>query len=236
MKDISNIELLGDSILQGIQVNESSKRYVKKNEIDTNLLEKKFHLLFRNDSHFGCTVTKGATILDKLFHKGLSVDAIIMDFGGNDCDFDWAKISDNPNEVHTPKTPIDRFLEEYRDLIKNIKDQGIVPILTTLPPLEPHRFYDWWCGKLNKENIMKWLGDVSTIYHYQENYSNQVKKLAEEENVPIVPIREAFLAHGNVPSLICMDGTHPNTNGQKVITEAFHDFFNHFNIRSLSLT
>ena len=228
MRTLSTIELLGDSVLQGIQVNPENKRYYKKNDINTALLSKQFKLQFQNDSRFGCTVTKGSKILTKLLDNGLSCDAIVMDFGGNDCDFKWAEIAANPDGSFTPHTPIQLFLKEYKQIIQKLKSCGITPILTTLPPLEPQRFFDWWCGTLNKDNVLKWLGSIATIYQHQEHYSSQVAMLAAKENVPLIDIRAAFLAHGSVDTLICEDGTHPNSNGQRIITDAFYTFFEHY--------
>jgi lysophospholipase L1-like esterase len=157
-----------------------------------------------------------------------------MDFGGNDCDYKWEEIAANPDGSFHPNTPVDQFITEYTKLIKTIKNNHIVPILTTLPPLEPQRFFDWWCQNLNKENVMKWLGSIKQIYNHQALYSSCVEEIAKKENVPLLDIRSAFLKSSNVGSLICEDGTHPNSNGQKVITEVFQEFF-HTNLLQKSL-
>jgi lysophospholipase L1-like esterase len=222
---LTNIQLFGDSILKGIQVNPTSKRYYTKNDIDLPMLSERFSLSIQNDSHFGCTVTKGDKILSRKLESGLNFDAVIMDFGGNDCDFNWNEIAANPDGNYQPNTPLPDFILEYRAIIQKLKANGIVPILTTLPPLEPQRFFDWWCQNLNKVNIMKWLGSITAIYSQQEKYSRQVEQLAKEENVPLVDIRGAFLNHGRIDTLMCEDGTHPNSEGQKIITEAFLNFF-----------
>ncbi len=234
MKQIKKIEVLGDSILKGIQVNPENKRYYTKNDIDMNMLSSMYSLTITNDSRFGCTVTKGSQLITKKLEKGLEFDAIVMDFGGNDCDYKWEEIAANPNRCFKPNTPLDLFITEYTKLIRTIKNNHIVPILTTLPPLEPQRFFDWWCQNLNKENVMKWLGSIKQIYDHQASYSSCVEEIARKESIPLVDIRSAFLIHGNVGSLICEDGTHPNSKGQKVITEAFENFL-HNNLIQNSL-
>jgi lysophospholipase L1-like esterase len=230
MKQIERIEVLGDSILKGIQVNPENKRYYTKNDFNINKLSSMYSLTITNDSRFGCTVTKGSQLISKKLEKGMAFDAIVMDFGGNDCDYKWEEIAANPSGDFKPNTPLDLFVAEYTKLIKTIKNNHIVPILTTLPPLEPQRFFDWWCQNLNKENVMKWLGSIKTIYNHQAMYSSCVEEIARKENVPLVDIRSAFLKNDHVENLICEDGTHPNSNGQKVITEAFQEFF-HKNLR-----
>ena len=53
------IEVFGDSILKGIQVNAFNKRYHVDNNIDVDMLSKKFSLDIVNRSRLGHTVTKG---------------------------------------------------------------------------------------------------------------------------------------------------------------------------------
>lgn len=224
MKHFEKIEVLGDSILKGVQVNPKNKKYYIKNDIDVAMLSKLYNLNITNESRFGCTVIKGARIITQKLEKGLDCDVLVMDFGGNDCDFKWSDIAENPEGSYKPNTPIELFRAEYTNLIKKIKQKNIVPILTTLPPLEPQRFFDWWCGNLNKDNVLKWLGSVEKIYKHQEEYSACIKEIAQKENVLVVDIRTAFLKAGNIGNLICEDGTHPNSRGQQIITTAFKDF------------
>jgi len=222
--DETNIQIIGDSILQGVQVNPENKKYYVKNEIDFVSLEEEFHCTVKNNAKFGCTVTKGAKILDKLISKGLECSAVIMDFGGNDCDFIWSDVADSPHNEWLPKIPLNEFLEEYRKIIHTLKERGIIPILCSLPPLEPQRFFDWWCRDLNKKNVLSFLGEIRTIYNHQEKYSNAVIELAREENVPLIDIRSEFMKEDDIGKLICEDGTHPNSDGQKVITRAIEMF------------
>ena len=109
-------------------------------------------------------------------------------------------------------------------MIRRVRSHGIRPILTNLPPLDSERFFNWWCGDLDKEAVMRWLGDVGNIYVWQERYSRAVERLAREENVPLVDVRGAFLDYGHLEQTLCADGTHPNTVGQGLITKAFQDF------------
>lgn len=40
----------------------------------------------------------------------------------------------------------------------------------------------------------------------------------------LVDVRGAFLDHGHLEQTLCADGTHPNTLGQGLITQAFQEF------------
>jgi hypothetical protein len=73
-----------------------------------------------------------------------------------------------------------------------------------------------------------WLGEIKNIYYHQESYSKTIEKIALDKHVPLVDIRGEFLKSGNVNALLCEDGTHPNTSGQKIIETSFNKFANGF--------
>ena len=225
-KNFRKIEVFGDSILKGIQLNSENKKYVIDNNIDVEMISKKHDIEIVNCSKFGCTIGKGKVLLEKSLEKGMVCDAIVMEFGGNDCDFNWKDVAENPDKDHVPHTPLDIFIKTYSEMIDLLKKKGIQPILTTLPPIDPQRFFDWFCNGLNKENVLKWLGSINTIYRHQETYSRAVEKIAKDSNCLLVDLRGAFLGKRRVENLLCEDGIHPNTEGQKVITQAFSEFAN----------
>jgi len=200
-------------------------RYHINNQIDVDMIENAHPLDIKNFSKFGCTVAKGRMLIEKrLSGKEPFCRAIIMDFGGNDCDHNWREVAERPDDEHLPNTPLNLFEETYRNIIARLKENGIRPILTTLPPLDAQRFFDWFCQGLNKANVLKWLGSVEAIYRWQESYSRAVERIAAETDTLLVDLRGAFLKQRKLEHLLCEDGTHPNTEGQKVITQAFLEF------------
>ena len=178
----------------------------------------------RNDAHFGATCVKGTKLLDRLLASGRPCQAVVMDFGGNDCDFRWRDIAADPAGTHLPAVPLPEFRERYRGMVRRLREAGIQPILMNLPPLLSQWFFDWWFRDLDQAAVRTWLGDVSNIYAHQERYSRTVESLAREEDVPLVDVRGAFLAHGHLETLLCEDGTHPNSTGQALIGQAFRKF------------
>ena len=221
---IRKIEVFGDSILKGIQVNPFNKRYHVDNNIDVDMLSERYSLDIVNRSKLGCTVTKGKKMLDKYLDAAPDCAAILMDFGGNDCDFDWKSISENPDAEHDPNTPISIFIKVYTEIVAKIMEKGIRPVITNLPPLEPQRYFDWFCKGLNRENILRWLEGVNTIYRYQELYSKTVEEIARSTGSLLVDLRGAFLNERYLGRFLCEDGIHPNTAGQRLITQEFERF------------
>ena len=220
-----SVKVFGDSILKGVQLNCENNRYCINNSIDIQRISEDFSLDIENLSHFGYTITAGERLLSSRLEKGMTCDVILMDYGGNDCDFRWKEISENPTSNHFPNTSIELFEETYKRIISVLKNKGITPIITTLPPIDPQRYFDWFCSdKLDKKNILSWLGDVNTIYRYQENYSRCIEKIATDTNTDCIDLRGAFLSNRRIDDLLCEDGIHPNTKGQKVMEKAFIDF------------
>lgn len=225
MSFAKSVKILGDSILKGVQLNSENNRYCINNNIDVKKISETYSLDIENLSHFGYTISSGEKLLRSRLEKGMTCDAVIMDYGGNDCDFKWQQISDDPTAIHMPNTPLDVFEISYKRIIALLKERGITPILTTLPPIDPQKYFNWFCAdKLNRENILSWLGGVNTIYRYQENYSRAIEKIAKEAEVDCIDLRGAFLSCRRIDDLLCEDGIHPNTNGQKVIEGAFMAF------------
>jgi len=226
MEQQHKIEVFGDSILKGVQLDDENKRYHVDNNIDVSMLEEKFKLNISNFSKFGCTISKALSLIEKRIRKGeLQCDAVVLNLGGNDCDFDWKAVSEFPDADHQPNTPLDVFYEKYCKIIEYLKENGIHPIITTLPPLDAQKFFNWFCGGLDKKaNVIKWLGTVESIYRWTENYSRTVENIAAETGALLVDLRGAFLKHRKLEHLLCADGTHPNTEGQRVITQSFLEF------------
>ncbi|MDR1539845.1 MAG: SGNH/GDSL hydrolase family protein [Clostridiales bacterium] len=223
MDTIRKVGVFGDSILKGIQLDSKTKKYCVKNCIDLEKIGEKHSVSIDNFSMFGCTIHKGSIMLQRRLEKR-AFDIVVLEYGGNDCDFNWKEISERPYDKHIPNTPLMVFIETYKNMINILRGKCIETIITTLPPLEPQRFFDWFCRDLNKDNILKWLGGVNTIYRFQEQYSHAIEYIAYETNTLLVDIRSAFLRNFRIDELLCEDGAHPNSYGHQVITDVFLNF------------
>ncbi len=226
MRLLKNIMIFGDSIMKGVILSESDARYRISPVIGIDSLARRFDLNIENRSRFGCTLEKGIGILRRDVERAGDCGAVILEYGGNDCDFDWAQVAAEPECEHLPNTPIEQFTELYSGAIEFLRSRGIVPVLTTLPPLCSERYLDWICRSgLSKESILSWLGDVNAIYRFQERYSRAIVELSERFGTPLIDLRSAFLAERRMEMLYCTDGIHPNEKGQQVIQSTFADFF-----------
>ena len=147
-----------------------------------------------------------------------------MEFGGNDCDYNWREISENPDKEHYSKSSITQFIEIYSYLIDELKRIGKEPILLSLPPIDSTKYFDYISKKLNADNILKWMeGNKQFLTNWHERYNIEVFKLAINKDIPIIDITSKFLEIKNYSNLLCDDGIHPNEKGHKIIAEAIKE-------------
>lgn len=217
MMDVKDICVFGDSIGKGVVLHPITYRYeiIKTNIEQFFGINRKLHI--QNYSMFGCTVTKALSLIKRRAAELKNYQYVFLELGGNDCDFAWREIAEEPDNEHLPKTPLPSFRAQYQQVVNEIRSNGSSPVILTLPPLEPNRFFSWVSRGLSGDNILKWLGDVTMIYRWQEMYNLEVMKLATTMDVPIIDIRSAFLTKNHYQDLICIDGIHPNSAGYDLI-------------------
>lgn len=217
---IDSICIFGDSIMKGVIFDAIKGRYIfLKNSFLNILGMRNSNVKVDNYAKFGCTITVGKQLIEKHAAELPGYEYTALEFGGNDCDFDWKAVSENPDALHIPKTPIDEFEKYYCEIIDSVVKTGSKPVLFSLPPLNAHRYFSWISRGLNAENILHWLGDEEHIYRWHEMYNIAVLKLAAVKNVTLIDIRKAFLETRNYLGLLCEDGIHPNEAGHALISE-----------------
>lgn len=217
---IDSICIFGDSIMKGVIFDAIKGRYIfLKNSFLNILGMRNSNIKVENYAKFGCTITVGKKLIEKHAAELSGYKYTALEFGGNDCDFDWKAISENPDGIHIPKTPIDEFEKYYSEIIDSVADMGSTPVLFSLPPLNARRYFSWISRGLNAENILRWLGDEEHIYRWHEMYNIAVVKLAAIKDVRLIDIRRAFLETRDYLGLLCEDGIHPNEAGHALICE-----------------
>lgn len=213
---MKNISILGDSIAKGIILDDS--RYRRCETSFVNMFGEKTQCLINNFSLFGCTVTKGFQIFNRQQKKISSSDIVLTEFGGNDCDFDWEAISENPCGDFNPKTSLEEFSVLYKNIIRQLKNAKKKTVMMNLPPLDDKKYFNWISRERNSSNILQWLGgNTHFIYRWHEMYNNALYAIAAETNVKIIDIRSEFLRLKNYSDFLCDDGIHPNSEGHKLI-------------------
>ena len=217
----NRILVCGDSITRGVIFDETKKRYTNTKNAVTDGVAQKMELEIDNVSKFGNTVKKAINS----FKKAISLKKykyVLFELGGNDCDFNWRAVASDPEGVHVPNTDYREYKDVLTEMIKTARDNGIIPILATLPPIDAHKYFNWISGFSDdaKPSILSWLGNVNQIYWWQEKYNTGMLQVANETHCQVIDVRTAMLATDDYRDLYCIDGIHPNEKGHTVMTDA----------------
>ena len=229
------VTAFGDSILKGVVLNSDASPFSKVPYVVT---ENKFSdecsrrlgVAVENYGKFGSTIVQGEAVIDRRLSTIAPGEYVILEYGGNDCDYNWSEIGKSPSDVHCPRTALAVFVERYSAVIDKIKAIGARPVLLSLPPLEPQRYFNYFsrlfCNVL-KNNVMEWLkGVVYFIDRWHESYNLEVFKLAILKRVPVIDITSAFLGRRDYGDFMCADGIHPNERGHALIADSIVEHCN----------
>jgi len=225
LKDYYKVLLYGDSISKGVVYDEDKGRYITLGANYVTLAQDNLKVLVQNAAKFGNTILKAITKLPADILRS-EPDIVLMEFGGNDCDFNWEEVAKNPSGQHFPKTEFEAFKSTFKEAINSLHEKDIIPILMTLPPIDADKYFKWISqnNAQTAQNILTYLGSVTRIYWWQERYSSAVVTIAQETKTLWIDVRSAFLNHPNFTELLCIDGIHPNEKGHALIAQTITDY------------
>lgn len=217
---IEQVQIWGDSVMKGVIFDESRGRYALLKENAPAIVAHESSVAIANRSQMGRTAPQGLELLTKE-QSPLTGSVVLIEFGGNDCDFNWAAVAENPSFNHQPNTPIDAFKAALQGLVTLVRERGGTPVLSTLPPLDAHRYLSWITRNgLSRERILDFIGVPERIYRWQEYYSSLVQRIAAKVDCLCLPLRERFLETVRGEDVLCLDGIHPNRHGHRIIADA----------------
>ena len=225
----TRIAALGDSITKGVVLNEQN-RYSAADQCFLDIISNELDLRIDNYGKFGCTVGYGNSVIERHTADIADSDYTFIEYGGNDCDFDWMKIAQDPHGEHKARTPLEDFTEEMISLVAKIKDLGSVPVLITLPPILSDTYFSFFSRSMSdeqKNNIKEWLGgEIGIISRWHESYNRALFQVANQTRTQIIDITTPFdTFRGDLTSLYCADGIHPNARGHKLIAHSIINMY-----------
>ena len=231
---MKSISAFGDSILKGVVVDsKNSTNSAIHYKISSNNFSDKCHNILgfniNNYARFGSKINQVVKYVDRYTDDIKQSEYVIFECGGNDCDFNWKEIAENPKNKHVPNTSIKAYKKYYSSLILKVKKLKSTPVLLSLPPIDAQRFLEHVSIGINKDNIIKWLnGNIYHISNWHEMYNIELFKLAIDYSAPIIDITTPFLEKRNYCTYLCEDGMHPNDKGQALIASTIKKYvWNH---------
>ena len=212
------LSIFGDSIMAGV-VQEDGRYSRCRDQFQR--LENTTGVKLDNHSSFGSTVVKGYERLNKFLRQGSLGDYTLVEFGGNDCAYDWAAVADAPDEEHLCVVPPADFEQQYARMLQTVEAAGSKPVAATLPPISSRRYLAHVCRDgLDSAAILHWLGDLEAISRWQASYSAMVSRVDEKLGCRVLDLRSAFPAYGpELERYLCQDGIHPTRLGQQLMLE-----------------
>ena len=225
----TRIAALGDSITKGVVLN-AQNRYSAAEQSFLDIISNELDLRIDNYGKFGCTVRYGKSVIERHATDIADSDYTFIEYGGNDCDFDWIKIARDHHGEHKARTPLEEFTEELTSLVAKIRELGSVAVLITLPPILSETYFSYISRSMSdeqKNNIKEWLGgDVGIITRWHESYNRALFQVANQTRTQIIDITTPFdTFRGDLTSLYCADGIHPNARGHKLIAHTIINMY-----------
>ena len=219
--DMTKVTALGDSLTKGVILTETN-RYSLAEHSYLDIVSRELDLQIRNYGRFGSTIDMGDTMIRRHSDEIAGSEYTFIEYGGNDCDFDWMKIADSPTEDHAPKTILADFRERFAGLIDKVRELGSKPIIISLPPILSAPYFSFFSRLMSEEqkkNVIGWLGgSTDIISRWHESYNRALFMIAKETQTPIIDITTPFdTFRGDISSLFCADGIHPNDKGHRMI-------------------
>ena len=162
---MKSVCVFGDSLAKGVVLDSIKNRYTFLKDSFLSLVSQKTGINFTNYSKFGCDIKKGRDIFLKHKEELNNYDFIFIEFGGNDCNFDWKSISEHPDEVHQPQTSLDEFENTYRGIVKTTEPLSEEQYNNLITKLEK---------KYNKKIILQQVIDSSILGGIYVRVNNEV--------------------------------------------------------------
>lgn len=217
---------LGDSIIKGVLVQSEGERS-RYSLADKSIVEccaEKLGGESLNLGKMGCTIEAGERILNRYLDKMSGAQYVLLEYGGNDSDYNWQEIAEAPEKEHFPRTRLEVFEQVYERVINKIKEMGAIPLVLSLPPMDAERYFAFFSQKWEdgfRANVMRWLGgSTNTIMSGHELYNLATMRIAQRTGVQWIDVTSGLLKGHNFRAYLCDDGIHPNERGQRVIAEA----------------
>ncbi|MFB6467162.1 SGNH/GDSL hydrolase family protein [Cytobacillus sp. Hz8] len=211
----------GDSLTRGVSFVKGRLKIIKENY--PNFLQE----LFSSSPEETRIINKGVfndnsdSLVQRLEKDVIKQhpDYTIIEIGGNDCNFIWKNVAEMPEEKHLPIVPLERYIENVKTIISRLKEEGITPVILTLPPLDPVRYYQYLVNLYGK-SISHCISTVGGIEHWHGLYNRALNSFVDGMDAFKIDVRTALKKAGDLSQLISDDGIHLTSKGYQELSQS----------------
>lgn len=217
---VEKLIIVGDSLSKGVIYEQENDKYIRTKQNFAKQVGEKTGIFVETIARFGATVSWGwDMICGKL--KDASADAVLVEFGGNDCDYNWEEIAKAPEEEYECATPVQDFIATLCKIGEDVMQTGKKLFMMNLPPIHAKAYFEKLTAGDAKmgQQVLRWLGCEERIYWWHEMYSLAVEAAAKACNATLINVRSAFLKLGDFRKYLCADGIHLNEAGHGIVAE-----------------
>ena len=220
-----NIICFGDSVTRGVTHVRGRLRIVKENYptlLQSALTEMRVNMEIQmNIVNKGVINDNSDLLLARLDKDVLSErpNYVVIEIGGNDCNFRWDEVAKHPHRTHDSIVPIERYLRNIEQMVKQIQNIGSTPVILDILPLDPARYYQH-ISSIHGASIGHWIGLCGGIGHWHGLYNYELRNLLKKLQVKRIDVRSAFKRAGNLSELLSDDGVHPSPAGYRVLANS----------------
>ena len=192
---MKRLELYGDSILKGVMYVPEQGRYRLCNDGRFSPVEEQGYAV-RNHSRMGATIHKGISSLERAERYDEDT-LVVLEYGGNDCDYDWQQIANDPNGSFLPHTPEGEFLDGYRRAVELARTYPHVYAAVGWHPENCAPYTEDSLDALRawaREPKVVAIGEIGLDYYWEQNPPRELQQrvlrdqlaLAQELDLPVI--------------------------------------------------
>jgi len=153
-------------------------------------------------------------------------DFVIIECGGNDCDYDWKTLVESEGKVIRHRRSLEQFKKDYENLIRFFHGMRI-PVIAAITPHISTPKYLLHLQNVDEriKNLGEFLPTVKQMRMEYKTYEDQMYAIAKQYKCDIIELQEYFEPLERPEEFFSSDGMHPNEKGYALIGNSFKKYF-----------
>jgi len=160
---------------------------------------------------------------------------LVLEIGGNDCNFNWKEVNKNPYLNHPPALSINDLATNLNSIIDRLRENFITVILLTPPPLDEKKYLKLLNQSFGN-NIDFFIKTKGGIAAWHKKYVEKIRTVALEREIFLIDIYGEFEKADSQEHLVSLDGLHPTEKGYQLMAKKFVGSLGNFFLKQVAST